>query len=59
MLAVLCVLLAVYFVLQNWNARKEEKEKAQKEADIIHVTDTDAANITAFSFNMGNGTVSV
>lgn len=58
MLAVLCVLLAVYFVLQNWNARKEEKEKAQKEADIIHVTDTDAANITAFSFNMGNGTLS-
>ena len=58
MLCVLCVLLAVYFILQNRNAREEEKEKAQEEADIIYVTDTDAADITSFSFNMGNGTLS-
>lgn len=58
MLCVLCVLLAVYFVLQNRNAREKEKEKAQEEADIIYVTDTDAANITSFSLNMGNGVLS-
>ena len=58
MLCVLCVLLAVYFVLQNRNAREKEKEKAQEEADIIYVTDTDAANITSFSLNMGNGALS-
>ena len=55
---VLCVLLAVYFVLQNRNAREKEKEKAQEEADIIYVTDTDAANITSFSLNMENGALS-
>ena len=58
MLCVLCVLLAVYFVLQNQNVREKEKEKAQEEADIIYVTDTDAANITSFSLNMGNGALS-
>ncbi|HJA33767.1 MAG TPA: DUF4340 domain-containing protein [Candidatus Mediterraneibacter merdigallinarum] len=58
MLCVLCVLLAVYFVLQNRNAREKEKEKAQEEADIIYVTDTDAANITSFSLNMENGALS-
>ena len=58
MLCVLCVLLAVYFVLQNRNAWEKEKEKAQEEADIIYVTDTDAANITSFSLNMENGALS-
>lgn len=58
MLAVLCILLAVYFLLQNWNVRKEEKAKAQEEADIIHVTDTDPADIVSFSYDMGNGVLS-
>lgn len=58
MLCVLCVLLAVYFALYSWNSRQKEKEKAREEAGIIHVTDTDAAEITAFSYNMGNGHLS-
>lgn len=58
MLAVLCVLLGVYFILQNWNARKEEKAKAREEADVIYVTDTDAENIISFTYDMGNGTLS-
>ncbi len=58
MLCVLCVLLAVYFALYSWNSRQKEKEKAREEAGIIHVTDTDAAEITAFSYNMGNGRLS-
>lgn len=57
MLCVLCVLLAVYFALYSWNSRQKEKEKAREEAGI-HVTDTDAAEITAFSYNMGNGHLS-
>ena len=58
MLCVLCGLLAVYFALYSWNSRQKEKEKAREEAGIIHVTDTDAAEITAFSYNMGNGHLS-
>ena len=54
-LAVLVVLLAVYFGLRAWNAAREEEEQAQEEAAKVQVTDTDPGNIMALSFNVGNG----
>ena len=58
MFCILCILLIVYFALISWNNRQKEKEKAKEEAEIIHVTDTDAADIVSFNYNMGNGTFS-
>lgn len=55
MLCILCILLAVYFVLKNWNREQEEKEQAAEEAAQIYVTDTDAEDIVSFSLSMGNG----
>lgn len=58
MLCILCILLAVYFALSSWNSRQKEEERAQEESEVIHVTDTDAAEIVSFSYNMGSGPLS-
>ena len=53
--AVLVILLAVYFGLRAWNQNEEkQQEEAEKEAQI-HVTDTESRDITAMSFDVGNG----
>ena len=53
--AVLVILLAVYFGLRAWN-QNEEKQQEEKEKEAqIHVTDTEAGDITAMSFDVGNG----
>ena len=56
--AVLVILLAVYFGLRAWN-QNEEKQQEEKEKEAqIHVTDTEAGDITAMSFDVGNGEMS-
>ena len=56
--AVLVILLAVYFGLRAWNQNEEkQQEEAEKEAQI-HVTDTESRDITAMSFDVGNGELS-
>ena len=55
---VLVILLAVYFGLRAWNQNEEkQQEEAEKEAQI-HVTDTESRDITAMSFDVGNGELS-
>lgn len=51
----LVALLAVYFGLQAWNKSQEEKEQAENEAAVVHVTETDPENIVSMSFDVGNG----
>lgn len=55
LILVLIVLLAVYFGLQTWNSSQEEQEQEAEEASQIHITETDGEDITALSFNVGNG----
>ena len=50
MIAVLVVLLVVYFGLQAWNKSKEEEEAA-----VVHVTDTAAEDIVSIRLDVGNG----
>lgn len=53
LLGVLAVLLVVYFALQSWNRQQAEKEDAEEEA--VAVTDIDPENITAVSYDTGDG----
>lgn len=55
LIAVLAVLLAVYFGLQSWNRNKEEAKEKEEEAAVIHVTDTAAEEIVSMKFDIGNG----
>ena len=50
LIAVLVVLLVVYFGLQAWNKSKEEEEAA-----VVHVTDTAAEDIVSIRLDVGNG----
>ena len=52
LIAVLAVLLVVYFGLQSWNKKQEEEEES---GESILVTELDADTITAVSYNVGNG----
>ncbi len=52
LLGVLALLLIIYFALQAWNTRKEEKSE---EESNVQVTDIDPADITALRFDVGNG----
>ena len=52
LLGVLRVLLIVYFALQSWNRQQEEKE-SQDEAVVV--TDIDPEDITAISYDAGDG----
>ena len=54
-LAVLVVMLGVYLGLRAWNTARDEEEQERQEAAIVRVTDTDPENITAITFNVGNG----
>lgn len=58
LLAVLAVLLAVYFGLQAGNRNKEEEQKKEEEAAVVHVTDTAAEDIVSMKFDVGNGEMS-
>lgn len=51
----LAVLLLLYLGLRIWNQKQEEKQQEKAEADIIHVTETDAGEIVSLKFNVGNG----
>lgn len=55
LLAVLILLVAVYFGLRKWNAQQEEKAQEEQEAATVHVTDTSAEDIVSLKFNVGNG----
>ena len=55
LLAVLILLVAVYFGLRTWNAQQEEKAQEEQEAATVHVTDTSAEDIVSLTFNVGNG----
>ena len=55
LLAVLILLVAVYFGLRTWNAQQEEKAQEEQEAATVHVTDTSAEDIVSLKFNVGNG----
>ena len=55
LIAVLAVLLAVYFGLQSWNKSKEKEKEKQEEAAVVHVTDTAAEDIVSMKFDVGNG----
>ena len=55
LLAVLILLVAVYFGLRTWNAQQEEKAQGEQEAATVHVTDTSAEDIVSLKFNVGNG----
>ena len=54
-LAVLVVMFGVYLGLRAWNTARDEEEQERQEAAIVRVTDTDPENITAITFNVGNG----
>lgn len=55
LLAILILLVAVYFGLRKWNAQQEEKAQEEQEAATVHVTDTSAEDIVSLKFNVGNG----
>ena len=55
LLAVLILLVTVYFGLRTWNAQQEEKAQEEQEAATVHVTDTSAEDIVSLKFNVGNG----
>lgn len=55
LLAVLILLVAVYFGLRTWNAQQEEKAQEEQEAATVHVTDTSTEDIVSLKFNVGNG----
>ena len=55
LLAVLILMVAVYFGLRTWNAQQEEKAQEEQEAATVHVTDTSAEDIVSLKFNVGNG----
>lgn len=55
LLGVLILLLAAYFALSYWNKGREEKEAEEAEASKIYVTDIGSDDITAISYNVGNG----
>lgn len=52
LIAVLAVLLIVYFGLQSWNKKQEEAEESE---ESIPVTELEPDMITAVSYDMGNG----
>lgn len=52
LIAVLAVLLIVYFGLQSWNKKQEEAEESE---ESIPVTELEQDMITAVSYDMGNG----
>lgn len=54
---VLVLLLVIYFALQSWNSEQEAKQEEEEEAAVVHVTQTDAEDITAISFDVGNGSI--
>ena len=58
LIAVLVVLLGVYFGLQSWNKSKTEEKEKEEEAAVIHVTDTAAEDIVSMKFDVGNGEMS-
>lgn len=50
---VLVVLLLIYFLLPKWFTYREEQEQKKAEQNTLYVTDMD--EITAFSYDIGNG----
>lgn len=58
LIAVLVVLLGVYFGLQSWNKSKTEEKEKEEEAAVVHVTDTAAEDIVSMKFDVGNGEMS-
>lgn len=58
LIAVLVVLLGVYFGLQSWNKSKTEEKEKEEEAAVVHVTDTAAEDIVSMKFDVGNGAMS-
>lgn len=58
LIAVLVVLLGVYFGLQSWNKSKSEEKEKEEEAAVVHVTDTAAEDIVSMKFDVGNGEMS-
>ena len=55
LIAVLVVLLGVYFGLQSWNKSKTEEKEKEEEAAVVHVTDTAAEDIVSMKFDVGDG----
>lgn len=58
LLLLLAVLLAAYFGLRSFNGKQEEKGKAEEEASKAAVTQTDPEEITAITYDVGNGEMS-
>ncbi len=57
-LAVLVVLVLVYFGIRFYNQKKEEREEEQEAAETITVTDFDVKDVTAFSYQLDGQTLS-
>lgn len=52
---VLVVLVAVYLGMDAWNRKKEQTAEEEEKASVIHVTDTEAEEITGIKLNVTNG----
>lgn len=57
LLAVLIGLLLVYFGLQAFNKKQQEKESKKAEASKVQVTDADTDDIEALSYTNGSATM--
>ena len=57
-LILLVVAVAAYLILHVYNDKKEAKEEAEEDADTITITDFDADDVTAFSYQLNGETLS-
>ena len=57
-LILLVVAVAAYLLLHVYNDKKEAKEEAEEDADTITITDFDADDVTAFSYQLNGETLS-
>lgn len=54
LLAVLAVLLIAFFILKNSNEKKEEAEEKSKEAEVVHIYETDSLEKFSYEDSEGN-----
>ena len=55
---ILILFVAAYFGMRSYNAKQEEKEAAETEAEKIYVTELKKDDITAFSYQTDGETLS-
>lgn len=57
LIVLLLICIGAFLAAKLYNSRQEEKEKAEEETAIIHVTDISEEDITAFSYVLNGETL--